>query len=129
MRKKDLPEIIFFEEKVGSNGIFCLNYKNSSNIKYIREDVVKNISSKPMLADRLPNKEDVIEDLKQVIFKQKTDFEMQKWEQSKKDLAFLKELQGRMKNWDDKNDLTERDYAFKMVEDWIDELDGVVNVL
>lgn len=67
-----------------------------------------------------------IEDLKQVIFKQKTDFEMQKWEQSKKDLEFLKELQGRMKNWDDKNDLTERDYAFKMVEDWIDELDGVV---
>ena len=67
-----------------------------------------------------------IEDLKQVIFKQKTDFEMQKWEQSKKDLEFLKELQGRMKNWDDKNDLTERDYAFKMVEDWIDELDRVV---
>lgn len=51
MRKKDLPEIIFFEEKVGSNGIHCLDYKNSSNIKYIREDVVKNISSKPMLAD------------------------------------------------------------------------------
>lgn len=65
-----------------------------------------------------------IEDLKQVIFKQKTDFEMQKWEQSKKDLEFLKELQGRMKNWNDKNDLAERDYAFKMVEDWIDELDG-----
>lgn len=59
MRKKDLPEIIFFEEKVGSNGIHCLDYKNSSNIKYIREDVVKNISSKPMLADRLPNAEDV----------------------------------------------------------------------
>ena len=67
-----------------------------------------------------------IEDLKQVIFKQKTDFEMQKWEQSKKDLEFLKELQGRMKNWNDKNDLAERDYAFKMVEDWIDELDGVI---
>lgn len=65
-----------------------------------------------------------IEDLKQVIFKQKTDFEMQRWEQSKKDLEFLKELQGRMKNWKDKNDLTERDYAFKMVEDWIDELEG-----
>lgn len=59
MRKKDLPEIIFFEEKAGSNGIHCLDYKNSSNIKYIREDVVKNISSKPMLAYRLPNAEDV----------------------------------------------------------------------
>jgi len=35
-----------------------------------------------------------IEDLKQVIFKQKIDFEMQKWEQSKNDLEFLKELQG-----------------------------------
>ena len=43
MRKKDLPEIIFFEEKAGSNGIHCLDYKNSSNIKYIREDVVKNL--------------------------------------------------------------------------------------
>ena len=51
MRKKDLPEIIFFEEKVGSNGIHCLDYKNTSNIKYIREDVVKNISSKLVLAD------------------------------------------------------------------------------
>lgn len=59
LRKKDLPEIIFFEEKVGSNGIHCLDYKSSSNIKYIREDVVKNISSNPMLADRLPNAEDV----------------------------------------------------------------------
>ncbi|RQP11367.1 MAG: hypothetical protein EAS48_06380 [Chryseobacterium sp.] len=70
-----------------------------------------------------------IEDLKQVIFKQKSDFEMQKWEQSKNDLDFLKELQGRMKNWDEKNDCSERDYALKMVEDWIDELSGVVNAL
>lgn len=54
MRKKDLPEIIFFEEKVGSNGIHCLDYKNSSNIKYIREDVVNKISSKPMLVDSYP---------------------------------------------------------------------------
>lgn len=70
-----------------------------------------------------------IEDLKQAIFKQKTDFEMQKWEQSKKDLEFLKKLQGKMKNWDDKNDLIERDYAFKMVEDWIDQLNRLVNAL
>lgn len=70
-----------------------------------------------------------IEDLKQVIFKQKSDFEMEKWEQSKNYLDFLKELQGRMKNWDEKNDWTERDYAFKMVEDWIDELSEIVNVL
>lgn len=70
-----------------------------------------------------------IEDLKQVIFRQKSDFEMEKWEQSKNDLDFLKELQGRMKNWDEKNDWTERDYAFKMVEDWIEELTGVVNAL
>lgn len=39
-----------------------------------------------------------IKDLKQIIFKQKSEFEMQKWEQSKNDLDFLKELQGRMKN-------------------------------
>ena len=59
MRKKDLPEIIFFEKKVGTNGINCLDYKNSSNIKYIREDVVKNIYSKFMLSDKLPNALDV----------------------------------------------------------------------
>lgn len=70
-----------------------------------------------------------IGDLKQVIFKQKTDFEMEKWLQSKNDLDFLTELHGRMKNWDDKNDWNERDYAFKMVEDWIDELEVVVNDL
>ena len=28
------------EEKVGSNGIHCLDYKNESDVKYIRADVV-----------------------------------------------------------------------------------------
>lgn len=41
MKAQDLPKEIFFEQKVGSNGIHCLDYKNESNIKYIREDVVK----------------------------------------------------------------------------------------
>jgi len=67
------------------------------------------------------------EDLKQLIFKQQSDFKMEKWEQAKKDLGFLTELQGRMKNWDEKKDWTQRDYAFKMVEDWINELSEVVN--
>ena len=79
-----------------------------------------------MSTDKLKSE---IEDLKQVIFKQKSDFEMKKWEQSKNDLDFLNKLRGRMKNWDEKNDWCERDYAFKMVEDWIDELSGVVNAL
>jgi len=70
-----------------------------------------------------------IEDLKQVIFKNKTDFEMEKWEQSKKDLDFLTELKDRMKKWNEKNDWTERDMAFKMVEDWIEELSDSLNAL
>lgn len=41
MKKIDLPKIIFFQEKVGSNGIHCLDYKNDSDIKYIREDVTE----------------------------------------------------------------------------------------
>lgn len=73
--------------------------------------------------------ESEIEHLKQVIFKQKSDFEMGKWEQSKKDLEFLRELQTRTKNWDEKNDLTEKDYVFKMIEDWIDELSELVDAI
>lgn len=37
---ENLPKEIFFEEKIGTNGIKCLDYKNESDIKYIREDVV-----------------------------------------------------------------------------------------
>jgi len=40
MKHKDLPKEIFFEEKVGSNGIHCLDYENETDIKYIRADVV-----------------------------------------------------------------------------------------
>ena len=63
-----------------------------------------------------------IEDLKQIIFKQKSDFEHEKWEQSSKDLNFLNELKTRLEKWHSKNDWSERDMAFQMVEDWINEL-------
>ena len=39
MRRSSLPKDIFFEEKEGTNGFNFLDYKNSSNIKYIRDDV------------------------------------------------------------------------------------------
>ena len=65
--------------------------------------------------DKLKEK---ITDLEQFIFSQKTDIEMQKGN----DLEFLKELQIRLQKWNNKNDWTERDMAFKMVEDWINEL-------
>jgi len=39
MKAKELPEEIYFEEKVGSNGIHCLDYKNESDVKYIRADL------------------------------------------------------------------------------------------
>lgn len=76
--------------------------------------------------DKLKTK---IADLEQYIFSTKTDTEMEKFQQAQKDLEFLKELQGRLQKWNEKNDWTERDYAFKMVEDWIDELSVVVNAL
>lgn len=47
MKILKLPEVIFFEEKVGTNGIHCLDYRNSHNIKYIREDVAKKINLAP----------------------------------------------------------------------------------
>lgn len=43
MKKDNLPEEIYFDEKVGSNGIHCLDYKNESDVKYIREDVVNKL--------------------------------------------------------------------------------------
>jgi len=42
MKKEELPEIIYFEEKAGTNGIHCLDYQNESPISYIRSDLVKN---------------------------------------------------------------------------------------
>jgi hypothetical protein len=38
------------------------------------------------------------------------------------DLKFLKELRKHLEKWSDKNDWSERDYAFKIVDDWIDKL-------
>ena len=36
------PDVIFATEKVGSNGIRCLDYKNKDDdVKYIRADLVK----------------------------------------------------------------------------------------
>lgn len=39
----DLPEVIYFDERVGTNGIHCLNFENDSDVKYIREDVAKDL--------------------------------------------------------------------------------------
>lgn len=36
------PDVIFATEKIGSNGIRCLDYKNEDDdVKYIRADLVK----------------------------------------------------------------------------------------
>ncbi|NLL68415.1 MAG: hypothetical protein GX236_12115 [Clostridiaceae bacterium] len=40
------PDVIFATEKIGSNGIRCLDYKNKDDdVKYIRADLVKPQSS------------------------------------------------------------------------------------
>ena len=35
------PDVIYATEKIGSNGIHCLDYKNDDDVKYIRADLVK----------------------------------------------------------------------------------------
>lgn len=40
----------------------------------------------------------------------------------KTDLAFLVELRMHMEHWRDNSDITNREMAFKMVDDWISEL-------
>jgi len=39
VKRSQLPKEIYFDEKAGSNGVHCLDYKNESSIKYIRDDV------------------------------------------------------------------------------------------
>jgi len=60
MKKDNLPEEIYFEEKVGSNGIHCLDYKNESDIKYIREDVVNKLLI-AHVSNSLPKNTDIVD--------------------------------------------------------------------
>lgn len=39
-----------------------------------------------------------------------------------KDLQFLKDIKENLIKWRDGNDWVARDYAFNMIDDWIDEL-------
>jgi len=42
------PDVIFATEKIGSNGISCLDYKNKDDdVKYIRADLVKLQNTSP----------------------------------------------------------------------------------
>ena len=44
MKTEDMeyPKIIYATEKIGSNGIHCLDYKNmDENVKYIRADIAE----------------------------------------------------------------------------------------
>ncbi len=47
-------------------------------------------------------------------------------QQAQRDLEFLKELQATMIKWRDNNDWPSKEHAFKMVEDWMDELTGIM---
>jgi hypothetical protein len=44
--------------------------------------------------------------------------------QNKKDLNFLREIRGHLFRGIDKRDPTEIQYALKMIDDWIDELEA-----
>jgi hypothetical protein len=62
-----------------------------------------------------------ISDLEQYIFSKKTDAKME----NERNLNFLKEIKSHLKKWEDKNDITSKQYAIKMIDDWIDELNAL----
>lgn len=62
-------------------------------------------------------------DYKQVAFKLKTDIEEMKWEQAEKDIPFLKEMKQRLEKYRDREDVTELEMVFNMIDHWIDELE------
>ena len=60
----------------------------------------------------------------QVIFSMKHDAEMAKWQNAQGDIYFLKEIKDKINDGREKHDSTSFDYAFKMIDDWIDEIKG-----
>lgn len=63
-----------------------------------------------------------MDDYKQIAFKLQTDIEMKVWENAQRNIPFLKEMKQRLKNYQNKKDITQLDMVHKMIDDWIDEL-------
>jgi len=61
--EKDFPEVIYFYKKEGSNGVSCLDYKNDSDIKFIRFDI--HVYQIEQLKEQLAQKDKEIERLKE----------------------------------------------------------------
>jgi len=59
--EKDFPEVIYFYKKEGSNGVSCLDYKNDSDIKFIRFDI--HVYQIEQLKEQLAQKDKEIERL------------------------------------------------------------------
>lgn len=64
-------------------------------------------------------------DYKQIAFKLQTDIEMKVWENADKNLPFLNEMKSRLQNYEQKKDVTELQLVYKMIDDWIDELEKI----
>ena len=61
VKRSQLPKEIYFDEKAGSNGVHCLDYKNESSIKYIRDDVFdQQLSAERERYDELKSKYDAL---------------------------------------------------------------------
>ena len=61
VKRSQLPKEIYFDEKAGSNGVHCLDYKNESSIKYIRDDVFdQQLSAERERYDQLKAKYDAL---------------------------------------------------------------------
>lgn len=61
--------------------------------------------------------------LKQVAFKLQGDVETARWENAQKNIAFLKEMKGRLEKYHSKKDATEIEMVYTMIDDWVHELE------
>ena len=64
-----------------------------------------------------------IEVMKQLMYKSKGDEELSKWNNNQKDISFLKEIKSKFKKAFEDKDVVSKDMGFKMLEDWIHELE------
>jgi hypothetical protein len=61
-------------------------------------------------------------DYKQIAFKLQSDIEHLRWENSQRDISFLKEMKKRLNAYRENKDTTQLEMVFTMIEDWIIEL-------
>lgn len=64
-----------------------------------------------------------MEDYKQITYKLQTDIEMKVWENTQKNIPFLKEMKQRLRDYQTEKDVTQLEMVYQMIDDWIAELE------